>query len=254
MIELSEKLRIDKGAYSPLGQADEAEELYHSTASAVRQAGTIQKLLTPEARRLFSGIYGHFLASASAAQSRIVLVCSASSGEGTTTIAAGLSIAAAEKRTSQVLLIDGNCHSPGATDAFGASGSKGLSDLLSGSIGTNFSFSKTMISNLTLMGAGLAPSNHIQALEPPKFRLLLDKLGGIYEFILVDGPAINAYPESLLYASQVDRVLLVIHAGVSRGPVVAKALSSLSAAGCDKVEVVLNRRTFAIPQKLYKRL
>ena len=254
MIELSEKLRIGDGVYNPLEQADEVEELYRSLTSAVRQASTIQKLVTPEARRVFSGIYGHFLASASGAPSRIVLVCSASSGEGATTVAAGLAIAAAEKKTSRVLLIDGNCYSPGATDVFGVSGSKGLSDLLAGGIGTNFSFSKTMISNLTLMGTGLAPGNHMQALDPPKFRLLLDKLGGIYEFILVDGPAINAYPESLLYASQVDRVLLVIRAGVSRAPVVAKALSSLSAAGCDKVEMVLNRRTFAIPQKLYKRL
>jgi len=250
MIELVDEL---KGERNPPLQRGAAEEAAQPPADSVEAVSPIEKLLAPEARRVFSGIYGHFLASAGSS-SKAVLVCSASSEEGATTVAAGLAIAAAEKRANQVLLIDGNCHSPKASEVFGLTDRKGLSDLLGGNIEASLSVSKTNIPNLSLIGAGITPGNHIQALEPPKFRVLLDKLAGIFQFILVDGPPINAYPESLMYASQVDRVLLVIHAGVSRGPVVAKALSTLSAAGCDRVEVVLNRRTFAIPQKLYKKL
>ncbi len=104
------------------------------------------------------------------------------------------------------------------------------------------------------MGAGIIPPAPIQALEPMKFRGLLEKLGRFYQFILVDGPPINVYPESPLYASQVDRVLLVVHAGKTRVPVVAKALAKLAAAGCDNVEPILNRRTFVIPQAIYEKL
>jgi capsular exopolysaccharide synthesis family protein len=253
MIELADEFKGAEGTYNPAFKRSAAERIIQPTADAVEAVSRIEKLLSPEARRLFSGIYGHFLASAGSS-SKAVLVCSASSGEGATTIAAGLAIAAAERRANRVALIDGNCHSPKVSEAFGITGRRGLSDLLAGSLDASLGVSKTDISNLSLVGVGTTPGNHIQALEPPKFRALLDKLAGTFQCILVDGPAINTYPESLLYASQVDRVLLVIHAGVSRGPVVAKALSTLSAAGCDKVEVVLNRRTFAIPQKLYQKL
>jgi capsular exopolysaccharide synthesis family protein len=253
MIELVDEFKEGQGAYNPPLQRGATEGAAAPTADAVGAVSPIEKLLFPEARRIFSGIYGHFLASAGSS-SKIVLVCSASSGEGATTVAAGLAIAAAEKRASQVLLIDGNCHTPKASEAFGLADRKGLSDVLGGSLEASLCVSRTNISNLSLIGVGITPGNHIQALEAPKFRALLDKLAGAFQFVLVDGPPINAYPESLLYASQVDRVLLVIHAGVSRGPVVAKALSTLSAAGCDKIEVVLNRRTFAIPQRLYRKL
>ncbi len=87
-----------------------------------------------------------------------------------------------------------------------------------------------------------------------KFRGLLEKLARSFRFILVDGPPVNLYPESLLYAPQVDRVLFVVHAGKTRVPVVAKALAKLAAAGCDNVEPILNRRTFVIPQAIYEKL
>lgn len=242
------------GVYDALRKAGEGEELFRPSGSVPGPSSTLRRLLTPEARGLFSGIYSNLLASAGARRPRTVLVCSASDGEGATTVAAGLAIAAAEKRAGQVLLIDGNCHSPGVYESFGAAGDNGLGDLLAGSMDANPVVKKTTISDLSIMGPGVMPGDHIRALEPPGFRSLLERLASTYQFILVDGPAINAYPESALYAPQVDRVLLVAYSGVTRGPVAARALAKLSAVGCDRVEVVLNRRTFAIPQAIYKKL
>lgn len=240
------------GVYDALKKAGAGEELFRPTDSVPGPIGALRKLLTPEARGLFSGIYSNLLASAGATRPRTVLVCSASDGEGATTVAAGLAIAAAEKRAGQVLLIDGNCHSPGVCESFGGAEGNGLGDLLAGSMDASAVVRKTTISDLSVMGPGVMPGDYIRALEPPRFRSLLERLASTYQFILVDGPAINTYPESGLYAYQVDRVLLVAYSGVTRGPVAAKALAKLSAAGCDKVEVVLNHRTFAIPQAVYK--
>ena len=58
----------------------------------------------------------------------------------------------------------------------------------------------------------------------------------------------------MLYAPCVDRVLLVLHAGVSRGPVVERALAKLTGPTRDKIEIILNRRKHAIPESVYKRL
>ncbi len=240
--------------YMALRKAGEGKELFRPTGSGVGPGGAVRKLLTPEARRLFSGIYNDLLVSAGATKPRTVLVCSTSEGEGATTVAAGLAVAAAEKRAGQVLLIDGNCYRPRICKAFGVDNQGGLGDLWAGSMVANNVVRKTTILDLSVMGAGVIPGDHIRALEPPKFRDLLERLIAKYQFILVDGPPVNTYPESVLYACQVDRVLLIVRSGVTRGPVAARALAKLSAGGCEKVEVVLNRRAFAIPQAIYRRL
>ena len=215
---------------------------------------TLNKLLAVENRRIFSGIYQHLFALVGPGLSKAVLVCSANSGEGTTSVAVGLAIAAAEQRVGSVLLIDGNFHSPNICKVFGKADHIGLGDLLAGNREASAVVQPTTIPTLSAMGMGTLPADYIQALKPMQFRALLAQLAGLYRFILVDGSPINTSPESLLYASQVDRVLLVVHAGKTRVPVVAQALAKLSAAGCDRVEPLLNRRTFVIPQTIYEKL
>ena len=104
------------------------------------------------------------------------------------------------------------------------------------------------------MGAGAAPLNHISMLEAPAFNQLLDNLTAAYPLIIIDGPSINEFPESVLYAAQVDRVLMVVKSGITRVQVVSAALARLAAGGCDQIDLVLNRRTFPIPPWIYQRL
>src|SRR5215510_9435287 len=191
----------------------------HPQVRAVPPAATgdalLQKLRGQESRDVFSGIYAHLLASANGAQPRTILVCSASVGEGGTFVAAGFALAVAEEYARQVLLI---------------------------------------VANLSVLGVGGMCPDRIRALKPPKFHDLLDELAATYKFILIDGPSIQAHPESLLYAPQVDRVFVVTQAGKTRVPVLARALTKLSTAGCDQVEFILNRRAFVIPHSIYKKL
>ena len=91
-------------------------------------------------------------------------------------------------------------------------------------------------------------------LESPAFTRLLDQVTAAYPLIIIDGPSINGFPESVLYASQVDRVLMVVKSGQTRVQVVSAALARLAAGGCDHVDLVLNRRSFPIPQWIYQRL
>ena len=216
--------------------------------------GMMRRLLEPEIGQLFSAIHDNLLASAGTNRLRRVLVCCASGGEGATTVAMGLAVAAAGKRVGQVLLIDGNCQRPRACTTFGVVAEGGLGDLVAGTMEADAVIKKTAIPDLSVMGVGVMPGDHVRTLGSPKFLSCLEQLSSRFQFILVDGPAVNPFPESALYAPSVDRVLLIVRAGVTRAPVVAKALARLSAAGCGKADVILNRRTFAIPQAIYKRL
>jgi tyrosine-protein kinase Etk/Wzc len=109
-------------------------------------------------------------------------------------------------------------------------------------------------SGLSAMGPGVMPPNHLEDLEPPKFKNLLARLAEEYALVIVDGPSVNMHPESVLYGSQVDHIILVVYSGVTRVPVLSKALSKLTAGGCKMVDLLLNRRIFPIPNWIYKRL
>lgn len=237
-----------------LQKVGEGEELFQPAPTEPELDGTVRRLLEPQTNQLFSTIYDNLLTSAGEKQLRSVLVCCASGGEGATTVATGLAVAAARNQVGQVLLIDGNCQLPRVCAAFGVAADGGLGDLVAGAMEADAVIKRTAIPDLSVMGVGVMPGDHIRALASPKFLSCVKQLMSRFQFILVDGPAVNPFPESALYAPSVDRVLLVVHAGVTRAPVAAKALARLSAAGCEKVDVILNRRTFAIPQAIYKRL
>lgn len=230
------------------------DEARRANLSAKGMVPFLHKVLTPKGRRVFAGIYENLLATSGHGRLKSVLVCSATTGEGATSIATGLAIAAAEKRKGPVLLIDGNVHNPQICQVFQVVGDTGLGNLLNDSGEASGVAQRTAIPNLSVIGVGAVPADHIQALEPMKFRSLLETLALTYSFIVVDGPSVNASPESLLYAPQVDRVLLVVSAGKTRVPVAAKALAKLADVGCTNAEVILNRRTFVIPQVIYEKL
>ncbi|HKA54290.1 MAG TPA: CpsD/CapB family tyrosine-protein kinase [Candidatus Binatia bacterium] len=234
--------------------AGEVQPEVRSVPPAATGGTLLQKLRGQESRDVFSGIYAHLLASANGAQPRTILVCSASVGEGGTFVAAGFALAVAEEYARQVLLIDGNLHHPQVCATFGVADNLGLGDLLAGNADAGTVVQQTAVANLSVLGVGGMCPDHIRALKPPKFHDLLDELAATYKFILIDGPSIQAHPESLLYAPQVDRVFVVTQAGKTRVPVLARALMKLSTAGCDQVEFILNRRTFVIPHSIYKKL
>lgn len=211
------------------------------------------RLTAAETHQIFAGMYRSIslIGEDQAAQS--IMICSANRREGATTVALGLALAAAQQ-TQPVLLIDGNVHTPRVCEAFGLSESTGLVDLMAGRVNPNEAVRQTRVANLWVIGAGVADPGQIKRLAPPKLRALLENLTREYALVILDGPALNVYPESVLYASQVDRVCLVVHSGVTRVPVVKAALSRLPSGRATKVEIILNRRVFNIPAWIYKRL
>jgi capsular exopolysaccharide synthesis family protein len=221
---------------------------------ALSNRQTLQILSAPEARQVFMGIYDNILLTSSGTQRKSYLVCSANRGEGTSTVALGLAMAAAETGNQPVLLVDGNFSHPGVCEAFGLRDIQGLGDLLAGGQDAKSLVRDTTIPHLQVMGAGAPPLNHVSMLGAPAFSNLLNGLAATYPVIIIDGPSINGFPESVLYAAQVDRVLMVVKSGITRVPVVSSALVRLAAGGCDHVDLILNQRTFPIPAWIYQRL
>jgi len=242
------------------------DEMLRSEAmeSSDQREGMFPKLLELKAHQAFSRIYENLVTSAPFAPSKSILLCGSSRGEGATTVACGLSIVIAHRTDGKVLLIDGNCHNPGVFDLFGlsrqektaagAEKAQSESTLVDVPGAASVPLVQAHLPNLFVMKPAWYPESSVHALEPYRFKQTLARLLEDYAFIVVDGPPVNSYPESVLFASQLDRVLLVLQAGVTRAPVVANAVERLRQAGCQRIDIVLNRRSFAIPLAVYKRL
>ncbi len=213
-----------------------------------------RRLSEPAARQIFAGIYQNMALTTEARASKSVLVCAANRREGATTVALGLALAAAEQQTDQVLLLDGNFYAPQICGAFGLLESAGLGDLIAGLANPAAVVRKTPVANLWVMGPGVAHPGQVKSLESPNLQELLQVLAQQFPLVIIDGPALNPYPESVLYAAQAGLTFLVVHSGMTRVPVIKTALAKLAPESCGKVEIILNRRIFYIPGWLYQRL
>ena len=214
----------------------------------------IGKLYSPEAQQIFANVYDNLMLAAGEEGISSVLTCAAGPGEGATTVALGLGLAAVAKQNRPILIIDGNFHDPCICQALGLTDLYGLGELIAGRVESHQAVIHRAASGLHAIGAGIMHPNHLVDLEPPKFQHLLNRLAADYALVIIDGPPVNTHPESVLYGSQVDQVLQVVYAGVTRVPVLSKALSKLTAGNCKKIDILLNRRIFPIPEWIYSKL
>lgn len=225
----------------------------------------LEMLASPEAEAVFATMYDNLIASTRDKRPSSVLVCSASKGEGATTIACGLAIAASQRQGGDVLLVDCNTHHPAvlevfeeARDRFTSSGLQEDRERLVMEVTERYgcrisSVSRTPFPRLTVLSTAKALKGSRHCLESLSFRKMLDELSEVFSFIVIDGPPANLHSESTFLSSQVDQVLLVLHSGFTRTPVAAKAAERLSFGGRPP-KVVLNKREFPIPSSVYRRL
>ena len=218
----------------------------------ISEYDNLYKFLTPRARKHFLAIYENLTITSPSAEVGSLLICASNHGEGATSVALGIALAVATQRSLPVLLIDGNYHDPQICAMFNTYAPAGIGDVLAGRIDLGAVAQPTTVPGLSVMGTGILPAGHITRLESPHLRNLLKKMNETYSLVIIDGPAVNMYPESILYGSQVDRVLLVVHSGATRIPVVTAALSRLAAS--KRIEIILNRRRYPIPPAIYRRL
>jgi Mrp family chromosome partitioning ATPase len=85
-------------------------------------------------------------------------------------------------------------------------------------------------------------------------RAIIDAATGSFEWVVIDGPPAVESPEVASIAAQVDGVVMVLHAGRAKRPVVTRAVEMLRKAGGRVLGTVLNRRVHEIPGFIYRRI
>jgi capsular exopolysaccharide synthesis family protein len=161
---------------------------------------------------------------------RVIMVTSADSGEGKTSLASQLaaSLARAWRKT---LLIDGDLRHPATHQLFDLPPEPGFSEVLRGEVQAVDAVRATSLSRLWVLPAGTWDYHALQALAQEDVRTLIEELKQQYDFIIVDSPPVLPVADSLLLGQHVDGVLFSILRDVSRAPAVYAAQQKLQPIG-----------------------
>jgi polysaccharide biosynthesis transport protein len=176
---------------------------------------------------------------ASGHPARLVMVTSAVTGEGKTTLAAHLagSLARAGRKT---LLVDGDLRRPTIHQLFEMPQQPGLSEVLLGEVEVSEAWQDSTSDNLTIMTAGQWDREVLLSLSRGSLEGVFEKLVEEFDFVIVDSHPVLAATDSLLLGRQVDAVILSVLREVSQIPKVYAAAQKMQTLGIPVLGAVVN--------------
>lgn len=194
------------------------------------------------------------------AMPRSIAVLSVTPGQGTSTIAAHLAAALAEYLPNdsdagddgRVLIVDGNLAAPSLHRLLDIDNEPGISEWLkqpSDDVPLGGHVRSSAIPKLDLLPAGAASIGH----QPGRWGdAAAMTLQSGYHCVVLDLPSMSRSESSARVAGMCDAALLVVEQGEVNREVVRQAAIRLAESGVRLLGVVLNKRTYPIPEQLYR--
>ena len=184
---------------------------------------------------------------------RVLLFCSPTEGEGTSTSLVYFAITLASDG-NRVLVVDANLRRPSLDVAFGVEREHGLTDLLLQRSPLNQVLKVTGFRSMSVITSGMFYRNPDVVLESDSFEAHREEMVKRADWVLFDCSAINSSNDAVVLAPQVDGVVMVLEAQRTRWEVAENARQRIKSANGNILGVVLNKRKYYIPAWLYKRL
>ena len=184
------------------------------------------------------GIAARLLRRGELEQRRVLMVSSADSGEGKTTLAAQLamSLARAGRRT---LLIDFDLRQPTLDQAFGIAAVPGVSEILRGENDLASALHATPTPNFFVLTAGQWDRTALSALSNNVIGGMMKELRDEFEFVIIDSSPILPVADSRYVSQYVDSVVLCVFRDRSEMTRLRSACEILEAFGVRGVDVVV---------------
>ena len=170
---------------------------------------------------------------------RRILIASAVSNEGKTSVAEQLARSLA-RAGRKVILIDGDLRSPCLHKLFELPNLQGVCEYLRGEVPTNAIVHPTATPNLSVITTGVCEAQAIQQLSMDGFHTLLEDLRNDADFILIDSSPVLPVADALLMARHVDGVLMSLMCDVSQIDRIHMAIQRLHGIGAHLIGAIVN--------------
>jgi capsular exopolysaccharide synthesis family protein len=193
-------------------------------------------MLEPVAREQYGKIAAALHEAALERGIKVVMITSASAGEGKTLTASNLALMFSESHQRPVLLIDADLRRPAIHKVFGVSNDSGLSD----SLAADGLLPLIQVTpTLSVLTAGACQTDPMKVLTSERMRDLIEEARGKFEWIVLDTAPLGPLPDARFLATMADTVLIVAMAGKTGSDVIQRSVSTLDAKRI--FGVVLNR-------------
>jgi capsular exopolysaccharide synthesis family protein len=168
----------------------------------------------------------------------MIVVTSASPGEGKTTVAVNLAIAAAETG-QKVLLIDADTRKPRVHDVFEVLNEGGLTGALKGERWEE-TLKDSGVAGLKVLTAGPGVAGPSILLYSKHVSNLIEKARVSFDMVVFDTPPMMQIPDARLLGKKTDGVVLVVRAGVTTRDAAVAARMRLAEDGVNFIGTVMN--------------
>lgn len=195
-----------------------------------------------------------FLSPQAAEAHRLVVFCGVDRGAGCSWVCARAAESLASQISGRACIVDANLRSPILHESFQCRATPGFADALRQDEPIECFLSPTRASHLWLMTAGSMASAINGAFNPARIRARFAELREQFDVLLVDTPAIGPFNDAITIGQMSDGVVLVIASNATRREAARAAKETLEEAGVAILGATLNKRTYPIPDALYRRL
>jgi polysaccharide biosynthesis transport protein len=185
---------------------------------------------------------------------RVVVFAGIDHGNGCSGICVAVAETLAKNARGAVCLVEANFRSPALPGLFETTNHHGLTEALLQKAPIN-SFTKLVNQdNLWLLSSGTLAADSPNLFTSERLADRMGELRQNFDFVIIDAPPLIRYSDAIVLTQHSDGLVLILEADSTRREAASVVVASLRSADVPILAAVLNKRTFAIPEKIYCRL
>ena len=185
---------------------------------------------------------------------QIVLFSAVESDAGCASISIRTAEILAGRGDGSVCVVDANFQLSCLHHYFGIDNSKGLAEAVLGSLPIQDFLQKHPEANLWILPCGAAAGQLRFSGVNDRLRSRMAELRGQFKYVVIHSSPLDLDSASILLSRWTDGVVMVVEASTTRRATARRMKQDLEAANVRILGVVLNNRTFSIPEAVYRRL
>lgn len=185
---------------------------------------------------------------------RVVVFAGIARGNGCSRVCSAAARTLADNVTGSVCLVDANLRSPSLAESFRIPNHHGLTDALREEEPIQTFGEQLGPENLWLISSGSSSEECSSLLNSNRVKTRFAELRAEFDYVLVDAPPLTHYTDAVTLGRLSDGLVLILEANATRREAALAVTENLRALQIRILGAVLNKRTFPIPDSLYRRV
>jgi len=183
-----------------------------------------------------------------------VTFCGVKQGDGCSWVSARASEALSDCVAGRVCIVDADFRFPSLHEHFRMENGAGLAEAIKNSTPIESFVRAAWNRHLWFVSAGTIGCDASGVPNAGRLGARLSELRAAFDYVLIDAPPFSSCGDGALLGQMTDGVVLVVGCNSTRRETARAAKRELETAGAPILGTVLNKRTYPIPEALYRRL